>query len=99
MLDIIKKSIYLGLGAASVTKEKVESLIDELIEKGQLAKEEKPKIVQEILDRIEKEEKEVLEKIKIYVREAVESIGISTQEDIKKLREQIQKLEKKLSEK
>jgi polyhydroxyalkanoate synthesis regulator phasin len=45
MLDIIKKSIYLGLGAASVTKEKVESLIDELIEKGQLAKEEKSKTI------------------------------------------------------
>ena len=33
MLDIIKKSIYLGLGIASSTKEKVESLVDELIEK------------------------------------------------------------------
>ena len=41
MLDIIKKSLYLGLGVASVTKERVESVVDELIEKCQLSKDEK----------------------------------------------------------
>jgi polyhydroxyalkanoate synthesis regulator phasin len=99
MLDIIKKSIYLGLGAASVTKEKVESLIDELIEKGQLAKEEKSKAIKEVMDKIEKEEKEIVKKIKTAVKEAADTVGVATQKDIDSLKKRIKELESKLDEK
>ena len=99
MLDIIKKSLYLGLGAASVTKEKVEGLIDELIEKGQLTKNEKGKAVKEILDKIEKEEKEVQKRIKKTVNEALETVGAATQKDIEQLKKQLKVLEKKLAKK
>ena len=99
MIDLIKKSIYLGLGIASTTKEKVETLVDELIEKGQLAKDEKSKAVQEILDKLERSEKEFKQNISKEVKEAVNSLGIATQKDINALKKIISDLEKKISAK
>jgi len=94
MLDIIKKSIYLGLGAATVTKEKIESLVDELVEKGQLAKDDKPKAVQDILDKIEKEEKEIKIKIDDTVTETMNKIGIVAKSDYDTLLKRVEELEK-----
>jgi len=99
MLDIIKKSIYLGLGAATVTKEKIETLVDELIEKGQLSREEKPKAVQDILDKIEKEEKEIQKKIDNTVTETMNKIGIVSKSDYDKLLKRVEELEKKTTNK
>ena len=97
MLDIIKKSIYLGLGAATATKETVETLVDELIEKGQLSREKKTGAVQEILDKIEKEEKEISDRIKSAVEKVVTEIGLPTQKNIQELRDRLEALEKKIS--
>ncbi len=97
MLDIIKKSIYLGLGFATATKEKVETLVDELIEKEQLAKDEKSKAVRDILDKIEKGEKEFKQKISEEVKEAMSNLGLATQKDIDELKGMITDLEKKIS--
>ncbi len=99
MLDIIKKSIYLGLGAATATKEKVESLVDELIEKGQLSREQKVGAIQEIMDKIEREEKEISNRIKSEVIKAIEEIGLPTKKDIDELNQRLSALEKKLFEK
>ena len=96
MLDIIKKSIYLGLGAASLTKERVEKLVDELIEKGLLVKEEKAETIKDLMDKIEKEEKEIQKKFKKAVDETLETIGAATQKDIEKLEKRIKQLEKKI---
>ena len=99
MLDIIKKSLYLGLGVASFTKERVESVVDELIEKGQLSKDEKSKAIKDIFDKIEKEEKEVQKKIHKVVKEVLDKVGVATQKDIENLQKRIKKLEAKLAEK
>ena len=99
MLDIIKKSIYLGLGAAKATKETVETLVDELIEKGQLSRDKKVGAVQEILDKIEKEEKEISDRIKSAVEKVVTEIGLPTKKDIQELNKRLETLEKKLSAK
>jgi polyhydroxyalkanoate synthesis regulator phasin len=99
MLDIIKKSIYLGLGIATTTKEKVESLVDELIQKGELAKEEKSKSVQEILDKLEKSEDEFKEKTSAVVKETLNKLEYATQKDIQELKETISDLKKRISAK
>jgi|TARA_B100001939_G_C16908417_1_gene603435 polyhydroxyalkanoate synthesis regulator phasin len=95
MLDLIKKSIYLGLGAATASKEKIESLVDELIEKGQLTKDDKPKVVQDILDKIEKEEKEIKTKINNTVTEGMNKLGVVAKSDYDNLLKRVEELEKK----
>ena len=97
MLDIIKKSIYLGLGAATATKEKIESLVDELIEKGHLSKDKKTEAVKEIFEKIEKEEKEIKTKIDATVTETMKKIGIVAKSEYDNLLKRVEELEKKIT--
>lgn len=97
MKNIIEKSINLGLGIAATTKEKVESLVDDLIAKGQLEKQEKSKAVKEIMDKIEKSETEFKEKTRAVVNETVNNFGFATKKEINNLKETISDLQKKIS--
>ncbi len=97
MKDIIEKSINLGLGIAATTKEKVENLVDDLIAKGQLEKQEKAKTVQEVLSKLEKSETEFKEKTRAVVNETVNNFGFATKKEMNNLKETISDLQKKIS--
>ena len=97
MKEIIEKSINLGLGIAATTKEKVENLVDELIAKGQLEKQEKSKAVKEIMAKLEKREKEFEEKVSSKVNETVNNFGFATKKEINNLKATISEPQKKIS--
>jgi len=99
MKDIIEKSINLGLGIASTSKEKVENLVDELIAKGQLERQEKSKTVNEILNKLEKSETEFKEKTRAVVNETINNFGFATKKEINNLKETISDLQKRVSAK
>ena len=44
MIDLFKKGLFLGVGLFEEGREKVEALVDDLINAGEVAKGEKPKI-------------------------------------------------------
>lgn len=97
MKDIIEKSINLGLGIAVTTKEKVESLVDDLIAKGQLEKQERSKAVKEIMTKLEKSETEFKEKTKAVVNETIDNFGFATRKEINNLKTTVSDLQKKIS--
>ena len=97
MKEIIEKSINLGLGIAATTKEKVEHLVDELIAKGQLEKQEKSKAVKEIMTKLEKSETAFKEKTRAVVNETVNNFGFATKKEINNLKATISELQKKIS--
>lgn len=97
MKEIIEKSVNLGLGIAATTKEKVENLVDELIAKGQLEKQEKSAAIKEILDKVEKSETEFKEKTKAIVNETINNFGFASKKEINNLKETISDLQKKIN--
>jgi polyhydroxyalkanoate synthesis regulator phasin len=97
MKDIIEKGINLGLGIAATTKEKVENLVDEMIAKGQIEKQEKSAAVKEILNKLEKSEAEFKERTKAVVNETVNNIGFATKTEVNNLKETIADLQKKIN--
>jgi polyhydroxyalkanoate synthesis regulator phasin len=96
MKELIEKGINLGIGIAATTKEKVESRVDELIKKGQLAKENRSKAVNELLDTIEKNEKEFEQKASAAVNETINNFGFATRKEIDSLSEKVSDLQKQL---
>ncbi len=97
MKEIIEKSINLGLGIAATTKEKVENLVDDLIAKGQLEKQERSKAVKEIMTKLEKSETEFREKTRAVVNESINNFGFVTKKEINNLKETISDLQKKIN--
>ncbi|MDD2421513.1 MAG: HU family DNA-binding protein [Heliobacteriaceae bacterium] len=51
MLETLRKTFLVGLGALTLTKEKAEQLVDELAKKGEVSKEDAGKMVDEFLEK------------------------------------------------
>lgn len=94
MFDLIKKGVLMGLGAATLTKEKAEQFVDELVKKGELSKDERPKVVQDLLDKAEEQEKELYDKISGQVNKAIAKLDIPTKKDFERLEKKIESLKK-----
>lgn len=94
MIDLLKKTVLLGLGAITVTKDKVEVLVDELIKKGELAKDERSKAIQDLLKKAAEQEKILIDKISTEVNKAIAKLGIPTKQDLERLEKKIDTLKK-----
>jgi len=95
MFDLFKKSVLMGLGAITITKEKAEQIVDELVKKGELAKDERSKAIQDLLKKAEEQEKILIDKVSAEVNRAIEKLGIPTKKDIERLEKKIDELQKK----
>jgi len=94
MLDLLKKAVLMGLGVITLTKEKVEQIVDELIKKGELTEDERSKAVRDLLTKIEEQEKALNEKISSMVKNSIEKLDIPSRKDIEKLERKIDELKK-----
>ncbi len=81
--------LYLGLGAAFMTRDKVERELDNLEKQGEISRDEVKKFLQEAKERGEKEQQEVDERIRTKVREALDDFGVATKEDVQELKKML----------
>ena len=55
MKDMLKKSFYISLGAASLTRKKAAEFVDELVKRGLLTQKDADKFMNDMMDTAEKE--------------------------------------------
>lgn len=99
MLDIFRKTFLLGLGLTSLTREKAEDFIDELIKRGEVESKEKGKAVDDLIQKAKEEEKKFNEKLNETIQNAINNMGIPTKKDIESLENKIKDLENIINEK
>jgi len=51
MLEIFRKLLLAGIGAAAITKEKIEDIVRKLIKQGEISKEEEMKLLKKVLQK------------------------------------------------
>ena len=91
MSDVIKKTILAGLGAFTLTREKAEELIEDLVKKGELSQEEKPNVLSDLIKATEKRKDEVRNFVKEEVQKVLKSLNIPTGDDIEALEKRLKK--------
>jgi polyhydroxyalkanoate synthesis regulator phasin len=96
MEQLLKKVILAGIGVLSLTRDKVEELLEELVKRGEIESKEKSDILANLAKRGEEQKAEIEEKIKEIVDKTFSRIKIATKEDIHRLEEKLEKLEKKI---
>lgn len=94
MFDLFKKGVLMGLGAITITKEKAEQIVDELVKKGELAKDERSKAIQDLLKKADEQEKILIDKVSAEVNKAIEKLGVPTKKDLERLEKKIDELKK-----
>jgi polyhydroxyalkanoate synthesis regulator phasin len=96
-MDIIRKTMLLGLGLLSLTKEKAESMVDDLVRRGEIASEDKFKAVDSLLKEAEKQEEEFTRKMTGSVHKVMGDLGVPTKQDIDEILKTLKSIEEKLS--
>ena len=96
-MDIIRRAVLLGLGVISLTKEKADELVDDLVKRGEIASGEKFKTVDRLLKEAEKQEKELERKITGTVQKVVADMGLATKKELDEISKTLKKIENKIS--
>jgi polyhydroxyalkanoate synthesis regulator phasin len=95
MKDFLKKGFYLGVGAFTLTKEKIEQVVDDLVHRGEEDNKDRADLVEEFMKRAQEFEQELTEKIK----KIIQNYGFASKKEVEQLKNRIEELEKKLVEK
>lgn len=99
MTNLIKKTILTGLGIVSLTKDKAEKLVKDLIKEGELSKSEGAKMTKDLLEKVEKNKENLENKIEKTTAKALAKLNVPTHKEITDLKKKIENLDKKLSKK
>ena len=97
MIDLIKKIMLTGVGMASLTKDKIEELGKELIEKGKLSEKEGKELLNELKEKAEESRKEMETRTDKLVKDSLEKMNLASRDDLEKLEKKLNKLSKALA--
>ena len=93
MLDLVRKSILLGIGLASMTKDKIEELASKIAEEDNLSKEEGRKLAEDLLKQSDEARKNLQGQVEKFVKNTLEKLDIPSHKDLQELEERLKKLE------
>ena len=94
----MKKVMLTGMGVISLTKEKVEDMSREFVEKGKMTEEEGKKFVNEILEKSDESKNELKKQIEKIVGKTMEKMDLASKSDIEAVKSELAEIRKKLSE-
>src|SRR5574337_954542 len=94
--DIINKVINLGFGALIVTKENVEELIDEMVKRGEIKKDEAKAQVNDVFKKILSSKKEIESKIEKIVENVLHKLDIPTRNELQQMQKKLEEVIKRL---
>jgi polyhydroxyalkanoate synthesis regulator phasin len=97
-MSMIEKALYLGLGVFSVTRERLEKVVNELMEKGEISREEAGQVVEDLIKRGEEEKKAIRKLIQEEMGGLKKDLSVSTQSELEQLKERIEELERRINQ-
>jgi polyhydroxyalkanoate synthesis regulator phasin len=95
MLDLLRKTYLAGLGLASLTREKMEEIVDELVKRGEVAEKDRRTVLEDLLKRAREEQRHFSQSIREGVRKVVGEMRVPSREQYSELLKRIEELEKR----
>ena len=96
MFEIFKKSLFAGLGLAVVTKTKLESVLEKLVEEGKMSRDEAEKMGQELLESGEKQWTDFETRLQETIKGFLKNMDICKTTDLKKLEKRVRAIDMRL---
>ncbi|WP_457574237.1 phasin family protein [Desulfolithobacter sp.] len=93
MKELLKNMLFMGAGAVFLTKEKLEELKNELVDKGKLTQDEGKELVDEWMKKSETLKDQFELKLNQMVADQIKKMNLATAEDIQELRRKIEELQ------
>lgn len=93
MKDLLKNVVYAGVGAAFLTRDKIEEVRGELVEKGKMTKDEGKDFVDDLIKRSESAKDQLELWLTRQVEDRVNQLNLATTDEVADLRRQIEELQ------
>jgi len=97
MLELLKTAMLAGLGAAVLTREKVQKLTSEMVEQGRMSAAEAERLAEEILEESKRQAKTVSQWIDEAVNQAVAGLDLVKSSRVAELEAKIATLEARVA--
>ena len=98
MEDLFKKFLYTGVGLVSMTAEKLQEAVDELVGKGKISEKEGKKILNDFFENTETKKAEFESKLKEAAEQVKEKLSFPSKTEYDALLKRVEELESKLAE-
>jgi polyhydroxyalkanoate synthesis regulator phasin len=95
MIDLIKKTVLAGIGATVTTKEKIESVLDDYVEKGKLSAQEAKSLADRIVADGKQEFEQARNDLGSRLDDLLKKSNLATRAELHALEKRVAKLEKK----
>ncbi|MDN5300623.1 MAG: hypothetical protein PWQ60_137 [Thermoanaerobacteraceae bacterium] len=82
MLNLLEKSMYLGFGIFSYSREKIEKIVEELVEKGEITKKDAQKMVSDMVKKGQEQKKELGKIIRDEITKSIDYMNIARKQDL-----------------
>jgi polyhydroxyalkanoate synthesis regulator phasin len=95
--DVIEKTLLLGLGAAALTRDRVQRVTDEFVRRGQLSAEEGREMVEDLAARSREEARSALRGADSVVQAVMKEFGVASRREVEDLDFKARQLEHRLA--
>ncbi len=93
MKELLKNMIYTGVGAAFLTRDKLDEIRKELVERGNLTKEEGKEFVEDLVKKSDKTRDQLEIWLNRQVEERIKGLNLATADELNELHRKVEKLE------
>lgn len=94
-MEELKNLLLATVGAATISIEKIDSTLSDLIERGKLTVKEGKELREELIKRNTKKEDEVLTRENLYTM--IDSLNLVSRRDLELLEEKVKQLEERIA--
>ncbi len=91
--ELVERVFMAGMGAAVMTKDRIQDLVEELVGKGQLNADEGREVVDKLVARSREEARTILKKADSSLQSAYRGLGLSSKQDLDEIGLRMEQLE------
>jgi polyhydroxyalkanoate synthesis regulator phasin len=91
--DLVERAFLLGVGAAALTKDRVQDLVEDLVRRGQLSGEEGREVADKLVARSREEARSAAKKADLSLQGAYREIGLVTRREFEDIEFRLRQLE------
>jgi polyhydroxyalkanoate synthesis regulator phasin len=96
MKESFRKLGLIGAGLWAMTEEKIDEVVKDLVDKGDISKEEGKKAVQDLIEESRKQKADLEKKVSEKVQDAISKKDLFTRKDVSTLESRIKDLEEEI---
>jgi polyhydroxyalkanoate synthesis regulator phasin len=98
MKELLHKAWMFSVGMFDFTKERVEALVGEMVQRGEISQAESPEAVKELLAKVQETQQALWEKVRELTKTAIDEINVAKASELEALEKRVTTLEEALKE-